>query len=275
MCNVLHVSRSRYYDWRKNPLSKRANADAFLTEKIRAVFIEGRENYGTRSIQNRLAQRGFEISRKRTARLMKLAGLRCKIKRKFKITTDSNHQLYIAPNLLQRQFHVTLPNRVWAGDITYIRTRNGWLYLATVMDLYSRKIVGWSMNTSMTATLVNNALTMAIWSRKPGKGLIWHSDRGSQYCAKSHRAILKDHKIIQSMSRKGDCWDNATSESFFSTLKREMPQIDDFVDQKQAAATIFEYIEVFYNRIRAHSTIGYRAPAEFEKVERILKKCVL
>lgn len=275
MCKVLHVSRSRYYAWRKNPLSKRAKADASLTEKIKAIFVEGRENYGTRSIQNRLAQRAVEISRKRIARLMELAGLRCKIKRKFKVTTDSNHKLYIAPNLLQRQFHVTAPNRVWAGDITYIPTRNGWLYLATVMDLYSRKIVGWSMNTSMSASLVNDALTMAIWSRKPGKGLIWHSDRGSQYCAKSHRVILKDHKIIQSMSRKGDCWDNATSESFFSTIKREMPQIGDFVDQKQAAATIFEYIEVFYNRIRAHSTIGYRAPAEFEEDARILQKCVL
>lgn len=275
MCKVLHISRSRYYAWRKNPLSKRANADVFLTGRIKEIFIEGRENYGTKSIQNRLAQRGVETSRKRITRLMKLAGLRCKIKRKFKVTTDSNHKLNIAPNLLQRQFHVTSPNRVWAGDITYIPTRNGWLYLATVMDLYSRKIVGWSMNTSMSASLVNDALTMAIWSRKPGKGLIWHSDRGSQYCAKSHRAILKDHKIIQSMSRKGDCWDNATSESFFSTIKREMPQISDFVDQKQAAATIFEYIEVFYNRIRAHSTIGYRSPAEFEEDARIFQKCVL
>lgn len=275
MCNVLDVSRSRYYAWRKNPLSKRANVDAFLTERIQEVFIEGRENYGTRSIQNRLAQRGVGISRKRIARLMEIAGLRCKIKRKFKVTTDSNHKLYIAPNLLRRQFHVTSPNRVWAGDITYIPTRNGWLYLATVMDLYSRKIVGWSMNTSMTASLVNDALTMAIWSRKPGKGLIWHSDRGSQYCAKSHRTILKDHKIIQSMSRKGDCWDNATSESFFSTIKREMPQMGNFVDQTQAATTIFEYIEVFYNRIRAHSTIGYLSPVEFEQDARIMKKCVL
>ena len=271
----MSISRSRYYAWRKNPLSKRENVDAFLTEKIKAVFVEGRENYGTRSIRSRLTQQGVEISRKRIARLMELAGLRCKIKRKFKVTTNSNHKLYIAPNLLQRQFHVTSPNRVWAGDITYIPTRNGWLYLATVMDLYSRKIVGWSMDTSMTASLVNDALTMAIWSRKPGKDLIWHTDRGSQYCAKSHRTILKDHKIIQSMSRKGDCWDNATSESFFSTIKREIPQIDDFVDQTHAAATIFEYIEVFYNRIRAHSTIGYLAPAEFEEDARILKKCVL
>ena len=274
MCKILNVSRSRYYVWRNNLVSKRANDDAFLTQKIKAIFVEGRENYGTRSIQSRLQQSGIKTSRKRITRLMQLSGLQCKIKRKFKVTTDSNHKLYIAPNLLQRQFYVDSPNRVWAGDITYIPTKNGFLYLATVMDLYSRKIVGWSMNTSLKTSLVNDALTMAIWSRKPRKGLIWHSDRGSQYCAKSHRAILQDHKIIQSMSRKGDCWDNATSESFFSTLKREMPQMGNFVDQKQAKAAIFEYIEVFYNRIRAHSTIGYLAPAEFEEDARIIKKCV-
>ena len=274
MCKILNVSRSRYYVWRNNLVSKRANDDAFLTQKIKAIFVEGRENYGTRSIQSRLQQSGIKTSRKRITRLMQLSGLQCKIKRKFKVTTDSNHKLYIAPNLLQRQFYVDSPNRVWAGDITYIPTKNGFLYLATVMDLYSRKIVGWSMNTSLKTSLVNDALTMAIWSRKPRKGLIWHSDRGSQYCAKSHRAILQDHKIIQSMSRKGDCWDNATSESFFSTLKREMPQMGNFVDQKQAKAAIFEYIEVFYNRIRAHSTIGYLAPAEFEDDARIIKKCV-
>lgn len=244
-------------------------------QEVKAVFFEGRNNYGTRSIQNRLAQRGVTISRKRIARLLKMAGLACKTKRKFKVTTNSKHSLFVAPNLLKRQFYVAKPNRVWAGDITYIPTKNGWLYLATVMDLYSRKIVGWSMNTSLSATLVNDAITMAVWRRKPGKGLIWHTDRGSQYCSKSHRNILKDHGIIQSMSRRGDCWDNAASESFFSTLKRELDGVDNFVDQKQASAAIFEYIEVFYNKIRAHSTIGYRAPDEFEENTRILKKSVL
>lgn len=271
MCSVLKVSRSRYYDWRKNPLSKRAVENVDLTEKIKAVFIEGRYNYGARCIQNRLVQRGITISRKRVAKLMKKAGLSPKTKRTFKVTTDSRHTLPIAPNLLQRQFHVTQPNRYWAGDITYIPTASGWLYLATVMDLYSRKIVGWSMDTSMKANLVNDALTMALWRRKPGKGLIWHTDRGSQYCSTSHRCILKDHGIVQSMSRKGDCWDNATSESFFSTLKRELVVKSDFVDQKQAAKAIFEYIEVFYNKIRAHSTIGYLAPTEFEKNTRGIK----
>lgn len=230
MCCSLKVSRSGYYQWRKNPLSRRAIEDERLTKEIRSVFLEGRENYGARCIQNRLVQRGFFISRKRVAKLMKKAGLASKTKRKFKVTTDSKHTLHVAPNLLQRQFYVAKPNRVWAGDITYIPTQNGWLYLATVMDLYSRKIVGWSMDTTMTATLVNDALTMALWHRKPGKGLIWHTDRGSQYCSKSHRDIIKDHGIIQSMSRKGDCWDNATSESFFSTVKRELVEMSDFTD---------------------------------------------
>ena len=203
------------------------------------------------------------------------AGMKPKLKRKFKVTTNSNHTLYIAPNLLKRQFHVAAPNRVWSGDITYIPTKNGWLYLATVMDLHSRKIVGWSMAKTMKTALVNDALLMAIWRRKPDKNLIWHTDRGSQYCAKSHRLILKDHGILQSMSRKGDCWDNATSESFFSTLKRELDGIERFADQKQAAAAIFEYIEVFYNKIRAHSTIGYLAPNEFEANSNSMKKSVL
>ena len=275
MCKSLHVSRSRYYIWRKNPLSKRAVENLSLIKLVTAVFVEGRQNYGARTIQNRLTQRGVTVSRKRVAKLMKVAGLAPKPKRKFKVTTDSKHSLFVAPNLLQRQFYVAKPNRVWAGDITYIPTKKGWLYLATVMDLYSRKIVGWSMDNTMTAALVNEAITMALWARKPGKGLIWHTDRGSQYCSKSHRAILKDHGIIQSMSRKGDCWDNATSESFFNTLKRECIEMSDFTDQKQAASAIFEYIEVFYNKIRAHSTIGYLAPAEFENNRRIDKKCVL
>ena len=275
MCRILNISRSRYYHWRKNPFSKRDIENIFLTKKIESVFIEGRQNYGARTIHNRLVQRGVAISRKRVGKLMKKAGLMPKTKRKFAVTTDSKHSLYIAPNLLKRQFHVATPNRYWVGDITYIPTQNGWLYLATVIDLYSRKIVGWSMDTSMTASLVNDALLMAIWQRKPEKGLIWHTDRGSQYCSKSHRNILKDHGIIQSMSRKGDCWDNAVSESFFSTLKRELVELSNFTDQKQAAAAIFEYIEVFYNKIRAHSTIGYRAPTEFENNERILQKYVL
>ena len=162
MCKVLNISRSRYYAWRKNPLSRRAKEDKLLMKEVEAVFVEGRQNYGARSIQNRLIQRGITISRKRVAKLMKQAGLAPKTKRKFKVTTDSKHNHHIAPNLLGRQFYTAQPNRVWAGDITYIPTQKGWLYLATVMDLYSRKIVGWSMDTNMTATLVNDALTLAL-----------------------------------------------------------------------------------------------------------------
>lgn len=275
MCRILEVSRSRYYAWCKNPLSYQVQQDAVLTEQIKDVFIEGRMVYGARKIKYRLEQQSVIVSRKRISRLMKASGLQLRIKRKFKVTTDSKHSLVISPNLLQRQFYVDKPNLVWAGDITYIPTKNGWLYLATVMDLYSRKIIGWSMDTNMQAALVNDAITMAIWKRKPAKGLIWHSDRGSQYCSKSHRTILKDHGIVQSMSRKGDCWDNATSESFFSTIKRELVELANFTDQKQAAAAIFEYIEVFYNKIRLHSTIGYLAPSQLEENKILLKKIVL
>ena len=275
MCKILRISRSRYYGWLKNSSSDKAKIDIILLQRIKDVFVEGRMLYGTRKIKHRLEQRGVVISRKRIARLMQVGGLQRKTKRKFRVTTNSKHGLSISPNLLKRQFHVTAPNHVWAGDITYIPTQNGWLYLATVMDLYSRKIVGWSMDTNMKASLVNDAITMAIWQRRPAKGLIWHSDRGSQYCAKSHREILKDHGIVQSMSRKGDCWDNATSESFFSILKRELVELNNFVNQKEASAAIFEYIEVFYNKIRAHSTVGYLAPIEFEENKKTFKQCVL
>ena len=278
MCDILKISRSRYYAWRLNPTTNKAEEDAVLTEKIKAEFNKERQLCGTRVIKNRLEQRGTLISRKRIARLLHEAGLKRRTNRKFKVTTDSKHSLYKAPNLLQRQFNPAEPNRVWAGDITYIPTRKGWLYLATVMDLYSRKIVGYSMDTSMKAKLVNDASTMAIWARKPPKGLIWHSDQGRQYCAKSHRSIIKDHGIKQSMSRKGNCWDNATSESFFSTLKGQLVELNSFADQAEAKTAIFEYIQVFYNNIRAHSANGYRSPSEFEAINndtRILKKSVL
>jgi putative transposase len=275
MCKMLQVSRSRYYAWQKKPSSYRSKSDVFLIEKIRSVFLEGRMLYGTRKIRKRLQQRNIIISRKRITRLMLEANLERRVKRKFKATTDSKHNFIASPNLLKRQFYIEKPNLVWAGDITYIPTQTGWLYLATVMDLYSRKIIGWSMDTSMKAALVNDAITMAIWQRRPARGLIWHTDRGSQYCSNSHREILKDHGVLQSMSRKGDCWDNATSESFFSILKKELVQLSNFTDQKQAAAAIFEYIEVFYNKNRSHSTIEYLAPAEFEEREILLQNIVL
>lgn len=179
-------------------------------------------NYGARRIRRSLQQLEVVISRRRVAKLMKNQGLCCKAKRRFRATTNSKHHLPIAPNLLARDFSATKPNQKYVGDITYIWTEEGWLYLATVIDLFSRKIVGWSMDDSMTTELVNNALLMALWKRKPAKGLLWHTDRGSQYASHSHRALLKEHAIVQSMSRKGNCWDNAVAESFFHTLKVEL-----------------------------------------------------
>jgi len=269
MCRVIQVSRSGYYEWLNHPGCNRKKQDIKLTSLIQLIFEEGRGNYGSRTIKKKLERKGEFISRRRIIRLMKQANLICKTKRKFKATTDSKHNLPIAPNLLNRQFKVDQPNRCYVGDITYIATNEGWLYLATVIDLYSRKIVGWSMADNMKADLVNNALLMAIWQRKPPKGLIWHTDRGSQYASNSHCKIIHQHGIIQSMSRKGNCWDNAVAESFFHTLKNELIYQCKFKTREEAKNVIFEYIEVFYNRIRAHSTNDYLSPVEYENIQKI------
>ena len=202
--------------------------------------------------------------RRRIGRLMGAAGLACKAKRKFMAATHSKHKLPIAPNLLDRQFTMQQPNQAYVGDITYIYTLEGWLYLAVVIDLYSRQVVGWSMAEHMRAKLVNDALLMAVWKRKPGKGLIWHADRGSQYASGSHRALLKEHGITQSMGRKGNCWDNAVSESFFHTLKTERVHHQHYQTRAEAKQDIFEYIEVFYNRERIHSANNYLSPVDYE-----------
>ncbi len=264
MCYFLRVSRSSYYDWLNSSKTDRDEENEELTSIIRHIFVESCGVYGTRRIRHKLFQQGRTVSRKRIARLMKAAHLYCKTKRRFKITTNSKHNNPVAPNLLQRQFNASKPDQYWVGDITYIPTSKGWLYLATVIDLYSRKIVGWSMSNRMQASLVNDALLMAIWQRKPAKGLIWHTDRGSQYASHSHRNILEDHHITQSMSRKGDCWDNAVAESFFHTLKTELTHHHTFKNSEEAKHVIFEYIEVFYNRIRIHSANDYASPVEFE-----------
>ena len=265
MCRVLCVSRSCYYIWAKALPSARIQENEELCETIRDIFAESRETYGTRRIKNKLSIRGYVASRRRIGRLMDLLGLSCKTKRRFKVTTNSKHNLPISPNLLQRDFSFTQPDVACVGDITYIWTNEGWLYLATVIDLFSRKVVGWSMGKRMKADLVNNALSMVIWTRKPKDGLIWHTDRGSQYAAKSHRRILKQHNIKQSMSRKGYYWDNAVAESFFHTLKTELIYHQIFRTRVQAQATIFEYIEVFYNRIRSHSFNNYLSPTQYEE----------
>lgn len=264
MCEFLSVSRSAYYDWLVRTPTALEREDAELIEAIKALFKQGRKNYGTRCLKKALTQKGWHVSRRRIARLMRQAGLACKTKRKFKVTTDSKHNLPVAPNLLDRQFSAVQPNQKYVGDITYIHTQEGWLYLAVVIDLFSRQVVGWSMSERMQAKLVNDALLMAIWKRKPSKGLIWHTDRGGQYASDSHLALLHEHGIIQSMSRKGNCWDNAVAESFFHTLKTELVHQRRYQSRSEAKQELFEYIEVFYNRERLHSTNNYLSPVDYE-----------
>ncbi len=266
MCRILKVDRTSYYHWIKSG-SITKKVDKQLNELIEIIFVQGRENYGTRRIKDRLVQRyGVIVSRRRIGDIMKELGLFAKTKKRYKInTTNSNHNLPVAPNLLNRDFYATKPDEKYVGDITYIPTNEGWLYLATVIDLYSRKVVGWSMDDTMKVSLVNNALKMALLSRKPPKGLIWHTDRGSQYASYSHRDLLQQNEIIQSMSRKGNCWDNAVAESFFHTLKTELIYHEIYETKAQANRAIFEYIEVYYNRERMHSVNGNLSPVEFEE----------
>ncbi len=261
------MGRTGFYDWLKAKPSARSLENAALANQIKTIFEDSRGTYGTRRIRRALRALGSYASRKRVGKLMKQHGLKCKAKRKFKLTTDSKHGLPISDNVLQRNFTATLPNQKWVGDITYIPTQRGWLYVAVVIDLFSRRVVGWSMQAHMKATLVNDALLMALWQRKPTSGLIWHTDRGSQYASKGHREILKNHGITQSMSRKGNCWDNAVAESFFHTLKTELTHHESFKTQEDAKQAIFKYIETFYNRKRLHSSNDYCSPEQYEALK--------
>jgi transposase InsO family protein len=264
MCELLGVNRSAYYDWCNSAPSERTKLNEQLAEEIKSIFIENHSNYGARRIRKALQTKGFMVSRRRISKIMKKQNLVCKTKRRFKVTTDSNHDKWIAPNLLDRNFTADKPNQKYVGDITYIWTQEGWLYLATVIDLYSRQVVGWSMQDHMQASLVNDALLMALWKRKPAKGLLWHTDRGSQYASDSHRTILKEHGVLQSMSRKGNCWDNAVAESFFHTLKTELTHHINFKTKEEAKLAIVQYIEVYFNRKRLHSANDYMSPMAFE-----------
>ena len=271
MSKVLKVDRSSYYHWIKAGCIVKKE-DTQLNKLIEAIFIQGRRNYGTRRIQDKLKELyGLILSRKRIAGIMKDLNLKVQMKRRYKNTTDSNHNLPIAPNLLNRDFYASAPDTKYVGDITYIATGEGWLYLATVIDLYSRKIVGWSMDDTMKVSLVNDALNMAIEHRNPAKGLLWHTDRGSQYASYSHKDLLQKHGIVQSMSRKGNCWDNAVAESFFKTLKSDLVYQTYFYMKNQAKREIFEYIEFYYNRIRSHSYLGNLSPCRFEEINEMLQ----
>lgn len=268
MCRYLHVSRSGYYEWLGRGESPRKIQEHQLKEKIFAIFEQNHKRYGSPRIRAELRNQGIYCSKKRIERIMRELGLQARKKRKFVVTTDSNHHYPFAENLLDRQFQVKAPNQVWATDFTYIRTMEGWLYLAGVMDLFSRRIVGWAMQDTMETTLTTLALKMAIHRRQPSKGLIHHSDRGIQYACDDYRTILEENQMVSSMSRKGNCWDNAPMESFFSTLKTECIRGKVYLTRSQARREIFEYIEVYYNRKRIHSSIGNCTPENFEIVQK-------
>ena len=265
LCRVLQVSKSGYYAWLRRDPSDRAFEDEKLRPKILSAFERGRGTYGSVRVQKELVAQGFEIGRRRVARLMAEMGLVGLPARKFQTTTDSNHTRPIAENVLERDFAATRPNQKWATDITYIWTAEGWLYLAAVMDLYSRRIVGWSTGESLETSLCLKALAMALSHRVGTKKLIHHSDRGVQYASEAYQKALKARGITCSMSRRGNCWDNAVAESFFGTLKTELIYRKPWQTRESARDAIGEYIEVFYNRIRRHSTIGYVSPAKFEE----------
>jgi transposase InsO family protein len=265
MCKIFEVSSSGYYAWRKRDNSEREMMELSLVHKIEQIHHGSRETYGSPRVLRVLRGLGESCNKTKVERLMKKNGIRAKTKRKFRQTTDSKHNLPVVPNLLERNFSPEKANQVWASDLTYVWTREGWLFLAVIVDLFSRQIVGWSMDKTMTRELVLAALRQACFRRKPGTGLIFHSDRGSQYCSKDFRDALKQWHMLQSQSRKGDCWDNAVVESFFHTLKTEALFHEDFKTRAQAECFIFEWIEAFYNRERIHSTLGYMSPVEFEE----------
>jgi transposase InsO family protein len=270
MCEVLKVSRNGYYAWINRPINERTAENIKLIPLVRQIHAESGGTYGTRRIAKALQALGITCGRSRARTLMRMVGVAARQKKKFRVTTDSKHNLPVAPNLLDRQFEVTQPNKVWVSDITYVWTAQGWLYLAVVLDLFSRQIVGWAMSNRINRKLVMNALRMAIWRRQPAPGLMFHSDRGSQYCSHDFQRLLKTHKMICSMSRKGNCWDNAVVERFFASLKTERVFPKSYQTREGARMDIIDYIEMFYNSKRSHSYLGYVSPREFEN--RQLKK---
>ena len=266
MCRIFSVSRSGYYRWRSRPESRHSLENKRLDVNIKAIYKQHKGRYGSPKIADELKDRGFRVSKNRVARRMREAGLRSIVKRKYRLTTNSKHSHPVADNLLKRHFTASAPNKVWVSDITYIATDRGWLYLTVFLDLYSRMVVGWALSSSLGSQLVQMALNRAIQRRRPGAGLMIHSDRGVQYACKEFRQMLEKHKIVQSMSRKGDCWDNAVAESFFSIIKSEMIHHERFKDRNDTLPAVFEYIESYYNQKRKHSTLGYKTPAQADEV---------
>jgi putative transposase len=265
MCHVLEVSRSGYYDWLDRPAGPRQERRDRIVERIRQVHQDNRQVYGSPRVHRELADRGVRCCENTVARLMRDQGVRARTARRFKVrTTDSTHGRPVAPNLLGRAFDQPLPDRAWVADITYLETGEGWLYLAVVMDLCSRRIVGWSMADHMESGLAVDALEMALAGRRPGPGLVVHSDQGVQYASDAYQKVLGEHGLICSMSRRGNCYDNAVAESYFKSMKTEWSYHEHYQTREEARAGAFEYIEVFYNRQRRHSSLGYLSPEAFE-----------
>ena len=268
LCDTLEVSPAGYYAWRQRPASEQQQRRDTLVDEIRAIHAEVKARYGSPRIHAELLARGQDCCVNTVAKLMRDNDIQAKTARKFRVTTtDSNHDLPVADNILDRQFNPSEANEVWVADITYIPTLEGFLYLAAVEDLYSRRVVGWSMDDHMESRLVVDALEMAVQRRLPDEKLLAHSDRGSQYASEHYQRLLGRHGITCSMSRRADCWDNAPMESFFASLKKELVHDADFATRAQARAAIVEYIEVFYNTRRRHSSLGYVSPAEYERTE--------
>lgn len=264
MCRVLDVSASGYYHWLGRPISARALRHGQILASIKEIHTGIQRAYGYRRVYEELVAEGIDCSENTVCYLMRKNGIKARRKRKFVLTTDSKHDLPISPNLLERNFDVIRPNRCWVGDITYIPTDEGWLYLSVVIDLFNRGVVGWSMNETMKKSLVINAQHMAIVARRPEPGLVMHTDRGSQYASRKFRRLLERNGMLSSMSKKGDPWDNAVAESFFKSLKIELTYWRHYQTREEARRDIFQYIEVFYNRQRLHSKLGYQSPVHFE-----------
>jgi len=264
LCEVLGVSRSGYYDWLSRPPSKREQDNKMLDDKIKVMYMENRQRYGSPRITRALQAQSISCSHTRVERRMKHMGLKAIAKRKFKVTTDSAHNKPVFENVLNRDFKTTVINQKWVSDIAYVPTHEGWLYLAVVIDVHSRSVIGWSMSKRMKKDLVCDALLMALFKRKFPKDVIVHSDRGSQYCSRKYRRIIKNNQLIGSMSRKGNCWDNSIAESFFHTLKTELVHVSQYATRADARQSVFKYIEGYYNRKRMHSAIDYKTPIEVE-----------
>ena len=266
LCKVMKVSRSGFYDYvhRFNKGTDKDPEEAALAARIHAIFKDHRSKYGSRRILKQLEEEGHDIGRYKVRRIMKDLGLKAKISKRFKVTTDSRHAFPVAPNVLNRNFDVAAPNKVWTADISYVWTLEGWLYLAIVMDLFSRQIVGWAMDSRMKKQLAIDALAMAYFRRRPDWGLLHHSDRGSQYACYDYQKQLQLYHMVPSMSRKGDCWDNAPTERFFRSLKSERLSDCRFITRQAANLEVLDYIS-YYNSIRLHSTLGYKSPFDYEK----------